>query len=193
MKLNLLLFAAVFLGTSAYAAPLFNQCPPVGNDSGCEFLITVTAASHGIATAYTIATDPNQGPFDGQGDANDTLFGIVNKSGTYLSSILLSSSSGIFNFDGDGVCSGDYGVIPGCPEPPLSTATNSGYDPIGVFYSNVNATKTSGTVNFAPALQNGQSTFFSLEFPLGTPEPSSVFLLGLGISGAALLRRRLMA
>jgi hypothetical protein len=169
---------------------LFSQCPPVGNDKGCEYLITVTAASHGIATSYTIASDPNEGPFDGPGDANDTLFGIVNNSGSYLTSIVLSSSSDIFNFDGDGACSGDYGVIPGCPNPPLSTSVNSGYDPIGVFYSNVNPAKTSGTVNFAPALQNGQSTWFSLEAQLNAPEPASLFLLGLGFSGAAVFMRR---
>jgi hypothetical protein len=180
MKITKLLSIAAFLvGSSAYAAT-FNQCPPVGNDTnGCEFLITITAASHGVATGYTITlAQPDQGPIDSH---DDTLFGVLNSSGSYVSSLFLSSNSDIFNFDGDGVCSGDYGAVPGC-----AGATGlSGYDPAGVYFNNISPTKTSGTVNFYPALANGASTFFSLEAQVTAPEPASLFLLGLGFIGLA--------
>lgn len=57
MKISTCVILEVLLtGISAYAATSFPECPPVGvNTSGCEFLITVTSASGGAATNFTVA------------------------------------------------------------------------------------------------------------------------------------------
>jgi hypothetical protein len=184
------LFASLLAGLSASAASL-PQCPAAGNDtSGCEFLITVTSVTGGAATAFTVSTSsPDLGPYDG---ADDTLVGILNSSGATLTSVSLTSPQDIFGFDGDGICT--YIACPGATDP-------SGYAPAGVTFSGINASYTSGTVDFSPGLASGSSTFFSLEEALtanqiiigsASPEPSSVLLLGAGLTvfGAGLKRFR---
>ena len=59
----------------------FPQCPPVDQNSGCQFLITVTNNGN------TVATDPNQGPYEG---AEDALIGVVNNSSAPISHMPLS-------------------------------------------------------------------------------------------------------
>ncbi|MGC2661293.1 MAG: hypothetical protein WA324_25345, partial [Bryobacteraceae bacterium] len=154
-----LAFAALFSYATASAASLtFSQCPAVGNDtSGCEFLITVTSVSGGAATGFSVAvSSPDQGPYDG---SDDTLVGVLNSSGSTLTSLSISSPLDIFGFDGDGACSGLSGVIPGC----AGFTDPSGYAPAGVTFSGVNASFTSGTVNFTAGLADGGSGWFSLE------------------------------
>jgi hypothetical protein len=82
---------------SPYSPPaaMFTQCPPVDKNTGCEFLVTVTASG------VTVADDSSQGPYDG---ADDTLVGIQNNSSQAISSIPLSSTDQIFGFDDDGLC-----------------------------------------------------------------------------------------
>ncbi|HTU44660.1 MAG TPA: PEP-CTERM sorting domain-containing protein [Bryobacteraceae bacterium] len=183
-----LVLTAIAMGASAYAATSYPECPAVGLDtSGCEFLITVTSVSGGSANGFTVAvSSPDLGPLDG---ADDTLVGVLNKSGGTLDSLSLTSPLNIFGFDGDGACSGDYGTIPGC----AGATDPSGYAPAGVTFSGVNASQTTGTVNFGPGLAPGGSSWFSLENALtvsqimpATPEPSSMFLLGLGLSAVGL-------
>src|SRR3954449_12174154 len=100
------------------ALPLFavGPCPTltggatspayIAGGGGCNVVITFNA--DGSITT----TLPNINPFDG---VEDTLVGIVNNSASSISSINLSSNSLVlFNFDGDGACSGFYTVPGGC-------------------------------------------------------------------------------
>src|SRR5438105_111394 len=94
----LFLLVSLFAGTAS-AAAMFTQCPPVGVNTGCQFLITVNPGG-----GFTVQGDPNapnNGPYDG---VEDTLIGVVNNTGGPLSSIALSSNTDIFGFDGDGPC-----------------------------------------------------------------------------------------
>jgi hypothetical protein len=161
-------------------APAFTQCPQVGADFGCQFLIT--ASNSGT----TIQQDSNQGPYE---NSEDALIGLVNNSSSPISSIPLSAP-GLFSFESDGLCdpSGAGPNPSGCnypsgctagstcsfpprpgqpgPEPgALTGSSQNGYEGPTSYFTNVNATTSNGVVNFSPALQPGQSTYFSLEEP----------------------------
>jgi hypothetical protein len=181
---------------------MFPQCPEVGVNSGCQFLITVTNGGN------SVATDPNQGPYEG---AEDALIGVVNNSSSPISHIPLSvAASDLFNFDQDGICNNGSGPVPsGCvpvpgtaacgpqggscafPRPPgepagyvepgaVPNGTQNGYEGPTTWFSNVktdaSGLPSSGRVNFSPALQPGQSTYFSLE------EPPTNTTIGVGSS-----------
>ena len=74
--------AAASLAPSMASAVMFPQCPAVDQDTGCQFLFTVTD------TETTVESDSAQGPYEGSDDA---LIGIVNNSSKPLSSITLSA------------------------------------------------------------------------------------------------------
>lgn len=105
-----LLISAVALGVAALVPSVsdaaFTQCPAVDHDTSCQFLITVT--DKGVQ----VATDPGQGPYDGEDDA---LIGIQNSSSKAVSSIPLSAENDLFGFDNDGICEpGSAPIAPGC-------------------------------------------------------------------------------
>jgi hypothetical protein len=169
------------------AAPQFTQCPPVGVDFGCQFLIDVTSAG------TTVLSDGAQGPYEGSEDA---LIGVKNDSSSPISSIPISvPGSNVFGFDGDGICDNGSGPVPaGCeqigapgtacdptsfnpcafppapgqpgPDPdPYPGSTQNGYEGPTSYFTNVAADSSSGVVHFSPAIPPGGSTYFSLEEP----------------------------
>jgi RHS repeat-associated protein len=144
------------LPLSATSTPTlpFTECPAIGNDTSCGILLEVTNSG------VSILQDPSQGPFDG---ADDTLVGVLNQSNKTLGHIELSSDSDIFGFDGDGICSGDYGEwngSAGCPYGP------TGYEGPGTEFVDISPDQTSGAVDFNPGIPPGGTAYFSLEEPL---------------------------
>ena len=104
---------AVTATTAGATAPTppFNECPPVGVDTGCAILIVINN------TGAEVLTDPTQTPYDG---IEDTLIGVLNDTtSTTVTGIPLSGgSNAIFDFDGDGACdpnSGTTSFSPGTP------------------------------------------------------------------------------
>jgi hypothetical protein len=205
-------FATLFLAVTGAAVmasgATFTQCPPVGFDPmGCELLITVTSATSGAATGWTVATSTTDTlPFD---DTEDTLIGIVNNTSSPLLSISFTASvggDGVFDFDGDGACdTGAYIPAPpsaACPvsgNPDSTTYGHAGYTGnVAVTFSGISGSiDQTGTVNFGGnGIAAGGSDWFDLEGPItaqvliGTPEPGSWALMGSGLAGLAMLVRR---
>ena len=80
----------------------FTECPPVYENGGCQFLITVSNSGE------TVVPDPNEGPYEG---SDDSLIGVVNNSSSPIYELPLSvPNSDLFGFDGDGIC--DPGSAP---------------------------------------------------------------------------------
>jgi hypothetical protein len=178
---------SIYAGTSSAANPTtptqvapFNECPGVGADSSCQFLIILNANG-----TTTILQDKTQGPYDGE---DDTLVGVLNLTNGAVPLINLSSNTDIFNFDGDGICGTDRGHhfmwvgsgangggftastgFTGCPYGPKT------YEGPWVSFSNYGSANNweTGTVNFSVPGTSGPtglpaqaSTFFSLESDL---------------------------
>jgi len=191
----------LFAGTLS-ASPLYTQCPAVGANTGCQFLITVNADG-----SVSIAMDPNppnNGPYDG---TDDTLVGLQNNSNQAVMAFPLSSNETVFGFDNDGPCTALPKPAP-CPSSAGFPPDTTGYGGPGVTYSNISADKTSGTVNFSPGIAPGASAWFGLEEtltstsqivignpttePAAVPEPTMTFIIGGSLAVIGLLRRRRM-
>ena len=192
---------AAALPAAALAAPL---CPALSNASSAYYA-TDTVASGNCNTIITINPNgtlsvayPNTNPYDG---SEDNYVGVVNNTASSVGSIDLSSNTDIFGFDGDGIDA--YGIAGNSAD--LTAYGSSAYGGPNAFFTNINNTATSGTVNFIAALAaNGGTSYFSLEeAPAGglaitgtastsvTPEPSSLALLGTGVmTVGGIIRRR---
>ena len=153
---------------SAATTPTFNECPGIGHSPSCEFLIILNSDG-----TTTIVQDKSVGTFDG---SDDTLVGVLNNSGAPVSTVGLSSSVGIFGFDGDGICSTTHSHLTytwtpntfqsadgsGCP---YGGSGSTGYEGPTVSFSHYSSSNhyQTGEVDFAGGLANGASTFFGLE------------------------------
>jgi hypothetical protein len=164
------LWAEEVAGDACSAPTIGAGALPVGSATGCGVIITVTASG------ATISLPINGNPYDGD---DDTLVGVINNSGQYLTSITLTSSStDIFGFDGDGPCNYAQFTDPGkgstadCFNYPAGVPVNTdpGIDPYDYqgpdnSFTNISNENMTGTVSFTTPIPNGGSTWFALEGP----------------------------
>ena len=176
-------------GTSAQAASQA-ICPATGftnsatTPPNCNLVVTFNANGSITPTVPSGATASSD-------SAEDALIGVVNNTGHALTKFTITGN-GIFGFDGDGIDTftsiGPAGTNP-------DTTRYGGPDG---FFTGI--TGNTGTVNFANGGidPNGGTDYFSPEEPIAasalpivsTPEPASMALLGGGLLGIGLLRRR---
>ena len=176
------------LSATVAPAPEFPQCPPVDLNTGCQFLII--ASNNGT----TIENDASQTAYEGSDDSligvvnnssdpissmplsspNSVLFGF---DGDGICDVSAPVPAGCVPIPGSPAGS-ECGQGASCafPTPPgepagntepgnITGSTQNGCEGPTTWYSNVSADTSSGVVNFSPALQPGQSTYFALEEP----------------------------
>jgi hypothetical protein len=149
--------------------PPFTQCPAIGEDTTCQYLIDVKSTTE----PPVIIEDPSQIYYDG---TDDVTVAVQNETGLPLSKIhvgVLASGDGIFGFDGDGLCSSEItpkpSECPFAPEPNEEgsfSGTGNGYTgPDTEFIKAEGEPTEAGMVNFPTPLANDQYTYFTLEAP----------------------------
>jgi hypothetical protein len=145
------------LNVSTITPPLFTQCPAIGRNAGCEYLVTADPGS------YTIQTDPNEYSFSALTNAG--LVGVVNDTGAPLCT-LGWTDPGSFSLSGPqyALCGERTNPHPGsCP---FGTTLWEGP---GVTFEQSWDTN-SGVVHFEPCIPDGDSAYFGI-----TGSPSDGF------------------
>jgi hypothetical protein len=192
--MKIFLGAILTLALSSITLSASAVCPTTANtNTDCGYLITI-----GPGGALSGAPVAGANPYDGSDDA---LVGVINNSGsTYNGSITLIGSGnggGIFAFDGDGICTFTNAAY-------CATAATGYEGPLNTF-ANITTTSVfddTGDVVFS-GLAAGGTSYFSLESSPSSiglvvvgssaPEPASIAILGSGLVGLFLLRKRIKA
>lgn len=136
----------------------------MGANPSCAILIVLNPGG-----TVSVLSDPSLGAYDGQ---DDTLVGVQNSSGTTVSSINLTSTTNIFEFEHDGPCTVTP-APPGCTPEQVAGTDPVDYQGPNNTFSNISADFMSGTIDFTTPLADGASTYFALEQAL-TPSQISI-------------------
>ncbi|HSZ36331.1 MAG TPA: hypothetical protein VK773_04495 [Acidimicrobiales bacterium] len=191
------MLVATAASSGAGATPM---CPSIGNGSGCAYIITVNPSG-----TVSITPGADSASFDGRGEGDDVMVGVVNDSNAIVSSVALSGTSNAFGFDGDGICtetftspiSSNYCQTNG-PGGGASYTTSRGrttginpYDyqgPDNTFTNITTSHRTAGTGTIAfttPLLPQG-TTFLSLEAAPTRTTATATLQTGLKVSVPAI-------
>jgi hypothetical protein len=169
-------------------------CPNILGDSGPQGPTSGSAADCNLFINFNAnGSISTTGPGGNYESNEDALIGVRNNTSHTIFSFNITGS-GIFGFDGDGIDTYIDNVL---TLPNAMDTSNGGYGGPDGYFTNI--VGNTGTVNFIGGIAPGGSDFFSLEEPINisappiitpTPEPASMAVLGAGLLGFGLLRRR---